>query len=151
MQKAWAAKNGFTIIEILVSIVIIGILITITTVSYNGIQQRSRDSERGSHVTILKVALDKYRADKSAYPNVCPGGDNAECSVSALATELQPYLKNIPHDPRQVVDSAEDYRYIRGASSTDSYGLRVSYEAKPVCKTGHNVIASWWTAALPTC
>ena len=60
MNKAWAAKKGFTIIELLVSIVVIGILVTIMIVSYNGIQQRSRDSQRGSHMTLLSIAIEKY-------------------------------------------------------------------------------------------
>ena len=151
MQKAWALKNGFTIIELLVSIVVIGILITITTVSYNGIQQRSRDSERGSDITKIKIAIEKYHAENSSYPDACPDGDDVECPASSLATTLRPYLESIPNDPRAVVDSAQDYRYIRGALTTDSYGLLVTYEGKGACKTGHNIIDTWWTIAVPTC
>ena len=151
MNKAWAAKNGFTIIELLVTIAVIGILVTITVVSYNGIQQRSRDSERGSDITQIKVAIDKYHAEQSGYPDACSGGDNTDCPASSLASILSPYLSAIPHDPRNTADSITDYRYIRGPLETDSYGLLVSYEAKPACKTGHNVITSWWTVTVPTC
>jgi len=155
MQKAWAAKKGFTIIELLVSIVIIGILVTIMIVSYNGVQQRSRDSQRDSGVTKLKIAIEKYHADKSQYPNVCPGGDDLGCSVSLLATSLAPYLSAIPHDPRGAVDSATDYRYVRGASSpsnyVDSYGILITYEAKAVCKTGQNIKTGWWGPTVPSC
>jgi len=155
MQKAWAAKKGFTIIELLVSIVIIGILVTIMIVSYNGVQQRSRDSQRDSGVTKLKIAIEKYHADKSQYPDVCPSGDDLSCSVSLLSTSLAPYLSAIPHDPRNAVDSATDYRYVRGASSpsnyVDSYGILVTYEAKAACKTGQNIKTSWWGSTVPSC
>ena len=158
MKKAWAAKKrlnakfkGFTIIELLVAIAVIGILVTITVVSYSGIQQRARDSERGSDITQLKIAIEKYHAEKSSFPDVCSGGNDTDCSVSSLAAALGPYLNTIPHDPRNDADSATDYRYIRGALETDSYALLVSYEAKDVCKTGQNIITSWWTAAIPTC
>jgi general secretion pathway protein G len=158
MHKAWAAKKGFTIIELLVVMVVIGILVTIMIVSYTGIQQRSRDSKRDSDVTQIKIALEKYHADKSQYPSVCPGGDDSDCPVSTLATALSPYLSSIPHDPRYPADSSTDYRYVRGAvtpsNNVDSYGILINYEAKVVCKTGANVNPWWWSVtygSTPTC
>ena len=153
MQKAWAiTKNtkGFTIIELLVTIVVIGILITITTVSYNGISQRSRDSERGSDVTQIKIALEKYHAEKGRYPAVCPAV-NTGCSIGLLGPELEPYLKAIPHDPKAVADSTGDYRYAHSIVQSDGYGIFVSYEAKPACKTGSKMNSSWWGVSTPTC
>lgn len=150
MNKVWATKKGFTIIELLVSIVVIGILATIMIISYSGIQQQSRDSERGSDIVQLKMAIEKYHSDKSLYPIVC-SVDNTDCPVSALATELAPYLSNIPKDPRYTLDSASDYRYVRGATTTDSYAIKVTYEAKSSCKTGVNVTAGWWGATIPIC
>ena len=150
MYKAWAVKHGFTIIELLVVMAVIGILATIMIVSYSGIQQRSRDSQRDSDVTQIKMALEKYHADKSEYPGVC-SGDNMGCSVSALATDLSPYLSVIPHDPKYDADSGNDYQYVRSAPVNDAYAIEVQYEAKSPCKTGQNVSAGWWGAALPTC
>jgi prepilin-type N-terminal cleavage/methylation domain-containing protein len=150
MKKAWAAKNGFTIIELLVSIVVIGILVTIMIVSYNSIQQRSRDSERSSDIVQLKVAIEKYRAEKSEYPSVC-SADNVGCPVSNLATELAPYISNIPHDPKYVADSSDDYQYVRRLTASDGFGLKVKYEAKDECKTGTNVNSTWWGSTIPTC
>lgn len=153
MYKAWAARKtgGFTIIELLVVMVVIGILVTIMIVSYTGIQQRSRDSQRDSDITQLKIAIEKYHADQSQYPDVCPGGDGSECAASNLATALAPYLKAVPHDPRNAADSATDYRYIRDDPTTDSYGLLVTYEAKTPCKAGQNIDSAWWTPAVPSC
>lgn len=145
------AKKGFTIIELLVSIVVIGILVTIMIVSYTSIQQRSRDSKRTSDITLLSVAIEKFHSEKSQYPSACSGGDGVECAASSLTVLLAPYLATIPHDPKNTLDSATDYRYIRGASTTDSYGLLVNYEAKSVCKTGQNIITSWWSAAYLAC
>lgn len=155
MNKAWAAKKGFTIIELLVSIVVIGILVTIMIVSYNGVQQRSRDSQRGSHMTLLNIAIEKYHAEKGQYPDAC--GNDTECPISTLATQLLPFLSTIPHDPRYTADSYSDYRYVKGAvdpssaTAVDSYAIKVSYEAKAVCKTGQNINSVWWGATIPSC
>jgi len=146
-MKRWAEEKGFTIVEMLVVIVVIGILVGISVISYNGIQQRSRDSERGSDVTQIKIALEKYYADKSRYPLNCAG---SPCAVSALSNELTNYMKTIPHDPKHAADSAADYQYVATVAG-DGYAIRVQYEAKAVCKTGQNVYAPWWGAATPTC
>jgi len=150
MQNERAQKKGFTIIELLVAIVIIGILASIMIVSYTGIQQRSRDSERTSHTTQIKLALEKYRAEMSMYPAVC-SGDNVGCRASLLAAPLAPYLSIIPNDPRNPVDSATDYRYVRGSLAQDSYAILINYEARSVCKTGQNIQPTWWSTTFPSC
>jgi len=150
MQKVWAVKKGFTIVELLVAIVVIGILITITIASYTSIQARARDSERDSDITQVKIALEKYHAEKSMYPAACVDDDTV-CTISALAIELQPYIKVIPHDPRYVSGSVDDYSYVRSDTSYDGYAIKVKYESRPECKTGENIDTTWWSSAIPSC
>lgn len=142
-------KKGFTVIELLVVIVVIGILSSITIVTYGGIQQRSRDSRRDSDTTQIKIAIEKFHSDNSMYPASC--GDNVGCPVSSLAVELASYLKSVPHDPKYVADSSGDYKYVRGAVTDDSFALLISYEAKAVCKTGLNINSVWWGSSVPSC
>lgn len=60
----YAIKNrGFTIVELLIVIVVIGILAAITIVAFNGIQQRAKDTGRKSDVSSLAKALSMYQAD----------------------------------------------------------------------------------------
>ena len=153
MLKAWAHKNGFTIVELLVSIVVIAVIASIIIVSYRGIEKTSRDSERTSDITLIKIALEKYQAEKSVYPSVCPGGDNVGCNVTNLATALKPYLDVIPQDPVYAgVTNFSDYQYIRRQPSVaNGYGLLINYESKPVCKTGVNTSDSWWGVGVPYC
>lgn len=151
MNKVWATKKGFTIVELLVAIVVIGILATITVVSYNGIQQRARDSQRVSDVTRLKVAIEKYRAENSQYPRVCPI-DYISCPIGLLAAPLSPYIDEIPHSPAYKQGSLDgDYAYVHGRVIDDSYAILVFYDARPDCKTGHNVAAGWWGTQIPIC
>jgi prepilin-type N-terminal cleavage/methylation domain-containing protein len=62
--------TGFTIVELLIVIVVIGILAAITIVAYNNIQQRGRDAERTSDVKQLKKSLELFYAEKNYYPSV---------------------------------------------------------------------------------
>ncbi|RYF29662.1 MAG: prepilin-type N-terminal cleavage/methylation domain-containing protein [Chloroflexi bacterium] len=63
-------RSGFTIVELLIVIVVIGILAAITIVAFNGIQQRGRDSQRVSDINVIKKSLELFHAQNGYYPNV---------------------------------------------------------------------------------
>lgn len=66
MQKT---KSGFTIVELLIVIVIIGILAAITIVAYNGIQDRARVSSVSSGLSQGAKKLKLYQVDNpDTYP-----------------------------------------------------------------------------------
>ena len=52
-----APSKGFTIVELLIVIVVIGILAAITIVAYNGIQQRARASAIASGIASIEKAM----------------------------------------------------------------------------------------------
>lgn len=61
-------KSGFTIVELLIVIVVIGILAAITIVAYNGIQQRARASAASSALNQAAKKLAIYSLENSTYP-----------------------------------------------------------------------------------
>jgi type II secretion system protein G len=64
----YSKTSGFTIVELLIVIVVIGILAAITIVAYNGIQLRAKTTTvNGDLANIQKVML-MYRADKGTLP-----------------------------------------------------------------------------------
>lgn len=135
-------QKGFTIVELLIVIVIIGILAAITIVAYNGIQQRARDSARTSDIAGIQKALELYRADNGVYPSV--GSDNSGYNLSTLSAALVPkYINSIPNDPNT---SLTNYQYVRGAATAGAYGIRISYESRTECHRGvGNAGISWWS------
>ena len=50
-------RRGFTIVELLIVIVVIGILAAITIVAYNGVQTRARDAKRASDLSAVAKPL----------------------------------------------------------------------------------------------
>ena len=61
-------KKGFTIIELLIVIAIIGLLATISIVALNGARQKGRDAKRVGDIRQVQTALELYFNDKNAYP-----------------------------------------------------------------------------------
>ena len=68
MKIKWAKnKPGFTIVELLIVIVVIGILAAIVIVAYNGVQTRARDSQRKSDLSQLAKIISLYSVDNGDY------------------------------------------------------------------------------------
>jgi len=61
-------SRGFTIVELLIVIVVIGILAAITIVAYNGIQGRAQAAAVSSALEQTSKKLALYAVDNSAYP-----------------------------------------------------------------------------------
>ena len=71
-----AKRSGFTIIELLIVIVVIGILTTLTVVAYGGIQARTRDTIVKNAAKQLGTQLQRFSADTGKTPLQTGGGYN---------------------------------------------------------------------------
>ena len=65
--------SGFTIVELLIVIVVIGILAAITIVAYNGIQGSARFAAYKSDVQAMNKAILLYHAENGFYPGTATG------------------------------------------------------------------------------
>lgn len=68
MYKLKLNRKGFTIVELLIVIVIIGILATIGFVAFSGAQNKAKKSKAESTVAQVKSKLGEYYAVNNTYP-----------------------------------------------------------------------------------
>ena len=61
-------SKGFTIVELLIVIVVIGILATLVIVTFTGIQQKARNSQRQSDLQALQTQLEAFYSQNGYYP-----------------------------------------------------------------------------------
>ncbi len=66
-------NRGFTIVELLIVIVVIGILASITVVAYRGVQTRSRNVTRTSEASQAAKLLTAYKSTNDSYPPIGSG------------------------------------------------------------------------------
>jgi prepilin-type N-terminal cleavage/methylation domain-containing protein len=63
-------QSGFTIVELLIVIVVIGILAGLVITTFAGIQQKARDTERETDIKALHGQIEAYWAQKGYYPSL---------------------------------------------------------------------------------
>lgn len=103
------SQRGFTIVELLIVIVVIGVLAAIAIVSYNGIQQRARNIQVIAGVESYHKAIRSYHSVNGAYPttagclgdgyptNRCWEGDSGTFDVNAtLDSNLAGFMSKKP-------------------------------------------------------
>jgi prepilin-type N-terminal cleavage/methylation domain-containing protein len=126
-------KNfGFTLIELLVVISIIGILASLTLVSYTGAQKQTRDTQRRSDLNQFRNGLESYAASNNGlYPPDIDG------SIADLCTVLTNFISVCPDDPK----SDQDYSFYSTAVTGEEYVLYATLETGggwEVCSNGRS-------------
>jgi len=124
MKQLKLKKFGFTFIEILVVVTIIGVLVMIGSVSYSSANKKSRDGKRKADMEQIRVALEMYRADVGTYPATA-GLDVTSCTGS-LTYSGNTYLDPIPCDP---LNNATYYYSYACVNPFTTYTISATLEA----------------------
>jgi prepilin-type N-terminal cleavage/methylation domain-containing protein len=74
--------SGFTIVELLIVIVVIGILAALVLNSFRGVQERARDTKRRTDVNAQASQLEVYYTDNGGYP-IFTGQVNTDSWITA--------------------------------------------------------------------
>lgn len=68
------STSGFTIVELIIVIAVIGIIASIAIVSYSGIRTQTLNAERVAELLEWKTTFAKYKAANGSYPTMPNGG-----------------------------------------------------------------------------
>lgn len=63
-------KKGFTIVELLIVIVVIGILALLVVTTYGGIQAKARNTKRSADVSAVQTQLEAFFSQSGYYPSL---------------------------------------------------------------------------------
>lgn len=153
-------KKGFTLVEMLVVISIIGILSSFAVVSLNSARQKARDALRKGDMAQLRTALNLYYDDNNyEYPEcgiLDPGADDYGADVGsgadtgstcyttilsdALTSGSRPLMGRLPEEPKNPTNDADIdgvyiYRYV---SDGEEYAIVYTLE-----EGGEQLMRGW--------
>lgn len=143
------SQKGFTLLELLIVISIIGILATLVVVNLGGARGSARDAQRISDLKTIQTALEAYFNDYGCYPANNSGGadcansnnwvgpvESTSAEWSSLFETLVPrYLAQVPEDPINSQDFYYSYGNV-GVVSNIGYDLIARLETNHEASCG---------------
>jgi len=115
-MKSLKRSKGFTIIEVLAVIAIMGILTAVIYSSFGGAQAKSRDQKRVSDINLIKLSLEAYLNKNGQYP----------VTLSALTPT---FIASIPSSPNGGPSgSSYGYNYFPITQSSLDPSVCTSYQ-----------------------
>lgn len=101
MQKR--RQSGFTLLEVMVVIVILGILASLVVPNLMGNKEKADQQKAVSDIVALENALDMYKLDNNRYPTTEQGLDalvnKPTASPEPRSYREGGYIKRLPQDP----------------------------------------------------
>ena len=96
-------QSGFTLIELMVVIAIVGILSSIAVISMSNSRSKARDSRRMADITAMQEAVELYMESHATPP------DPAQETWAGLESDLGPFVQGgtLPLDPQ----ASDGFRY----------------------------------------
>ena len=137
-DKILANISGFTFIELMVVVAVIGILSGLFVTQYPASQRRARDVNRRSDIKQYQTALEAY-ANRNNGNYFAANGNVADSSICSTILGLAV----CPDDP----DTSLHYRII---SSTSEYVLWAEMEQPPDGDTHYFVVCSTGRSGVTT-
>jgi len=92
-------QRAFTLIELLLVLVILGILAAIVVPKFSGRTEQAREAAAKTQIANFSTALDAFEVDNGKYPSGRNGLNDLVNAPRDAQNWKGPYLKDIPNDP----------------------------------------------------
>jgi prepilin-type N-terminal cleavage/methylation domain-containing protein len=141
-------QKGFTIVELLIVIVVIGILAALVITTYNGIQQKGRNTERQTDLKAVQGQLEAYYAQNGVYPAHSQFGATSATNVTFIQTSMKGLDKEALRDPK---GAAGDFSLVAGTTPTATkYAYNVTQDdGSTACTAAAGDCTKYVLASVP--
>ena len=129
-------SQGFTIVELLIVIVVIGILALLVITTYSGIQAKARNAKRQSDIASLQTQLEAFFSQNGYYPSL---------TDMNTASWLTTNMKSL--DQTALIDPSSSSKTLVAAPALKAYAYAVSNSAGTSCEATDTTCAQYTLTA----
>ncbi|MAF20834.1 MAG: hypothetical protein CMI55_04100 [Parcubacteria group bacterium] len=126
-------NSGFTLLELLIVVFIIGLLAVLVLVNISNVRSKSRDSSRVADIQAIQNGLAMYETNNQAYPDSL--GVQTEITGSDLMSSAligDGVMKGVPVDPTNAAVEGVTYKYYYTSDDGSDYLLEYYLETNSV-------------------
>ncbi len=131
-------NQGFTIVELLIVIVVIGILALLVITTYSGIQAKARNSKRSADVSTIQTQLEAWFSQNGYYPSLTDMKSDAW-----LTTNMKSLDKGALIDPSNPTQSND----MVAAPVAKTYAYAVTNATDTTCEADDTTCAKYTLTA----
>lgn len=131
-------NSGFTIVELLIVIVVIGILALLVITTYSGIQAKARNSKRQTDIASIQTQLEAFFSQNGYYPSRTDMN-----STTWLTTNMKSLDQNALIDPSNPTQS----KTLIAAPAAKSYAYAVTDSSGNSCEADDTTCAEYTLTA----
>lgn len=132
-------RDGFTVVEIVVTLVVMGILLSISTMAYRGMQQNARDREREADVQVIATYLEGVYSQEIKSGGTVVKGPGSYPSINAVQNYFDVIFGDLARGadtpPGASSSALNPVSSTSGASRTDAYSYFPKATASSACTT----------------
>ena len=98
-QVVKSEQNGFTLVEMMVTLFILALLTTVVAINVLPNQDKAMVQKAKADIAVLGQALETYRLDNLVYPDAGTGLQALVTPPSTGGARTEGYIKKLPNDP----------------------------------------------------
>lgn len=129
-------QKGFTIVELLIVIVVIGILATLVIITFTGIQQKARNTKRQTDINAINSHMEAFFAQNAYYPTLAHANDGTWRSTN---------MKGL--DPEALKDPKGSASTLVASPAANSYAYAVTDDAGASCASDETTCTKYTLTA----
>lgn len=130
MNSLKKRNQGFTIVELLIVIVVIGILAALVITTYSGIQAKARNGKRSTDIQSIQTQLEGFKSQNGYYPSLADLN-----SKTWRATNIKSLDPGALVDPSSNCDPEAVSTCVANAPAAKIYSYAVSDASSASCET----------------
>ena len=140
-------NRGFTIVELLIVIVVIGILALLVITTYSGIQAKARNSKRQTDIASVQTQLEAYFSQNGYYPSLTDMNTGTSATSSADSSWASTNMKSLDQTALTDPSNPNQSKQLKSAPAAKWYAYAVTDSNGNSCESDDTTCAKYTLTA----